>query len=73
LEIIEEYPNNKLIIFNRDGLIVYEKADYQNEFKGFGNKNIVLNDQHLQAGVYFYILEIKEHNLKYQGYIYLAK
>ncbi len=73
LEIIEKYPNNKLIIFNRDGLIVYEKEDYRNEFKGLGNKNIVLNDQHLPAGVYFYILEMKEHNLKYQGYIYLAK
>jgi gliding motility-associated-like protein len=73
LKIVDEYPSNNLVIFNRDGLKVYEKADYQNEFNGIGNKKIIQKDQHLPAGVYFYILEIKEHNLKYQGYIYLAK
>ena len=73
LKIVDEYPTNNLVIFNRDGLIVYEKEDYQNEFNGIGNKKIIQKDQHLPAGVYFYILEIKEHNLKYQGYIYLAK
>jgi gliding motility-associated-like protein len=73
LKIVEEYPSNKLVIFNRDGLIVYEKTDYRNEFNGIGNKKIIRKNQHLPAGVYFYILDIKEHNLKYQGYIYLAK
>ncbi len=73
LEIIKEYPSNKLVIFNRDGLIVYQKTDYQNEFGGKGNKNIIQKGEYLPEGVYFYILEIKAHNLKLQGYIYLAK
>ena len=73
LEIIKEYPSNKLVIFNRDGLIVYEKTDYKNEFNGKGNKKIIQKGEYLPEGVYFYILEIKAHNLKYQGYIYLAK
>ena len=73
LKIVEEYPSNKLLIFNREGLIVYEKTDYQNEFNGIGNRKIFRKDQQLPEGVYFYILEFKEHNLKYQGYIYLAK
>ena len=73
LKIVDEYPSNNLVIFNREGLIVYEKTDYRNEFNGIGNKKIIQKDQRLPEGVYFYILEIKEHNLKYQGYIYLAK
>ena len=73
LKIVNEYPSNNLVIFNREGLIVYQKTDYQNEFDGKGNKNIIQKDQYLPEGVYFYILEIKAHNLKYQGYIYLAK
>ncbi len=73
LNIVDEYPSNKLVIFNRDGLIVYEKTDYQNEFDGKGNKNIIQKGEYLSEGVYFYVLEIKAHNLKYQGYIYIAK
>ena len=73
LKIVEEYPTNNLMIFNREGQLVYEKTDYQNEFNGIGNKKIIQKGQHLPEGVYFYILEIKAHNLKYQGYIYLAK
>ena len=73
LKTVDEYPSNNLVILNRDGLIVYEKTDYRNEFNGIGNKNIIQKDQHLPEGVYFYILDIKEHNLKYQGYIYIAK
>jgi gliding motility-associated-like protein len=73
LKIVEEYPTNNLMIFNREGQLVYEKTDYQNEFNGIGNKKIIQKGQQLPEGVYFYILEIKAHNLKYQGYIYLAK
>ena len=73
LKIVEEYPSNKLMIFNREGQLVYEKTDYQNEFNGISNKKIIQKGQHLEEGVYFYILDIKAHNLKYQGYIYLAK
>ena len=72
LKIVEEYPSNKLMIFNREGQLVYEKTDYQNEFNGISNKKIIQKGQHLEEGVYFYILDIKAHNLKYQGYIYLA-
>ncbi len=73
LEIIDEYPSNKLVIFNRDGQIVYEKTDYRNDFNGVSDKKVIQKGQQLPEGVYFYILEIKAHNLKYQGYLYLAK
>ena len=72
LNLIDKYPTNNIVIFNREGRLVYEKADYKNEFDGTANKNIGQIEKNLPEGVYFYVLEVKEHNLKFQGYIYLA-
>lgn len=73
LKILEQSNENELKIFNRAGRLVYEKSNYVNEFNGKANKKMNKVNQQLPSGVYFYILEIKSHNLKYQGYIYLAK
>ncbi len=71
-KVIDKYPSNKLMIFNREGRLVYEKSDYKNEFNGTSNKNSGQRGKVLPEGVYFYVLDIKKHNLKYQGYIYLV-
>lgn len=72
LKLVDEYQSNNLMIYNRDGILVYKKSDYKNEFNGTANQNTGQKDRNLPAGVYFYVLDIKKHNLKYQGYIYLA-
>ncbi|MEP3207747.1 MAG: gliding motility-associated C-terminal domain-containing protein [Maribacter sp.] len=72
LKLIDDYPSNKLLIYNSNGKLVYEKSNYKNEFNGKANKNTSQREEVLPEGVYFYILDVKEHNLKYQGYIYLA-
>lgn len=72
LAIIDQSPNNELQIYNRAGLLVFEKKNYRNEFKGIGNRNIVLSKNPLPKGVYFYLLDLKDLNRSYQGYFYLA-
>ncbi|MCE2613932.1 gliding motility-associated C-terminal domain-containing protein [Flavobacteriaceae bacterium D16] len=72
LKIIEQSPNNTLQIYNRAGLLVYEKTNYKNEFKGVGNRNILFRNNLLPEGVYFYLLELKDINRSYQGYFYLS-
>ena len=49
---IEEYPDNMLIIKNRNGKIVYTKRCYDNSFCGEDCKN----------GAYIYILQVKVNN-----------
>jgi gliding motility-associated-like protein len=71
LKIIEQSPNNELKIFNRSGSMVYEKTNYKNEFRGIPNRYANQNNQ-LPEGVYFYIIDLKDINHKYQGYFYLA-
>ena len=53
-------------------MLVFEKSNYRDEFSGIANKNIARKNQQLPEGVYFYLLELKDLNLKYQGYIYLV-
>ena len=72
LKIIEQSPNNELKIFNRSGSMVYEKSNYKNEFRGTPNRNMNQNNNQLPEGVYFYIIDLKDINQKYQGYFYLA-
>jgi gliding motility-associated-like protein len=65
----------QITIFNRWGSKVYENKNYQNDFEGLSNMPGVLYDRRggLPAGVYFYILHMKDLNTQLQGYFYLAR
>jgi len=70
---IENSPNNSLQIFNRYGIMVYSKKNYNNEFDGISNVNGVLSkNSGLSSGIYFYIVTLSELNIKHQGYLYLT-
>src|SRR5690606_16863079 len=82
LEGIDCYPNNKVKIFNRWGVLVYEVDGYNNadkSFKGYSEGRATLNDgQMLPTGTYFYILEyefsldgVNSEILEQSGYLYL--
>ncbi len=78
IEGIENFPDNKLMIFNRWGTKVYDVNSYgQNNkyFTGYSEGKVtVKEDAKLPAGTYFYMLEVKANNgnvLKKQGYIYI--
>lgn len=51
---IENYPDTKVAVFNAFGNLIYESADYQNDWKG------TWNGKQLSDGTYYYILEIKD-------------
>jgi gliding motility-associated-like protein len=57
---IDCYPNNSVKIFNRYGLIVYERDGYDNvthPFEGFSDgKGTVKKGDKLPTGTYFYTL-----------------
>ncbi len=56
---IEDYPNNKVQIFNRWGNMVYEMPGYKNEWSGnWGRENSLLPD-----GTYFYLFDTGEGDL----------
>ncbi len=74
---IDCYPGNSVKIYNRYGVIVYEKEDYDNvtdTFQGFSNgRATVAKGNKLPTGTYFYTLEYDSDGKKIQkaGYLYI--
>ncbi len=70
---IERSPNNKLQIFDRNGVMVYSKDNYSGEFDGRSNRNtVVQRNSGLADGIYFYIITLYDLNQKHQGYLYIS-
>lgn len=60
IEGIKDFNENKIVVFTRLGLKVFEMKNYDNKskvFKGIGN--VSGSNGNLPEGTYFYILEYK--------------
>ena len=77
IEHIEGYPKNNLKIFNRWGVLVYEKDGYTNSepFDGHSNGRATISaESKLPQGTYYYILEYQdtaEQTHTKKGWLYL--
>jgi gliding motility-associated-like protein/uncharacterized repeat protein (TIGR01451 family) len=78
---IENYPNNNVQIFNRWGVLVFERDSYNNDGNAFrgvseGRTTVKKNDE-LPTGTYFYILRFTGNEnpgkSSYSGYLYLNR
>ncbi|TXE18352.1 gliding motility-associated C-terminal domain-containing protein [Psychroserpens burtonensis] len=70
-ECIEEFPDNNLKIYNRDGVQIYESNNYQNNWDGTANMGLTKTSNVLPVGVYFYILDLKTGDEPRTGWLYL--
>jgi len=78
------YKNVKVEVFNRWGVLVFEKDNYNNEGNAFRGKSegrtTINKNEGLPTGTYFYVLSYdtvdgvgKTQNIKKDGYLYLVK
>lgn len=73
LDGLEKSPNNSIQIFDRYGILVYSKKNYQNEFNGYSNRSAVINrPSGLASGIYFYLVTMTDLKQKHQGYLYIS-
>ena len=72
---LENYKNNRMQIFDRNGLKVFDQKNYTAEFGGTYTLNIpTLNKgKGLPTGVYFYIVDLTDEKLSFQGFLYLQR
>ncbi|KAF2517139.1 Ig-like domain-containing protein [Flavobacterium foetidum] len=77
---IECYPENTVQIFNRWGVLVFERDHYNNNdvvFKGFSEGRTTVKESNgLPEGTYYYVLRYKDNQSKPRqqaGYLYLTK
>ena len=71
----ENYPNNKIVIFNRWGIKVYESKGYQNDWDGTYNNNMsTTSSSNLPVGTYFYVLDLNGDGSDVRkGYVYITR
>ncbi|KPM30290.1 Hypothetical protein I595_3586 [Croceitalea dokdonensis DOKDO 023] len=72
---LEDAGNNQVWIFNKFGQKVFEMMNYTNQFNGVSNINnlVIGRELGLPEGVYYYIIELPEAGLSYQGFLYLDR
>lgn len=74
IEGLTEMGRNSIQIFNRYGVLVYQKENYRNEFGGRSNMDhVIKREEGLEAGVYFYLITFHDMKQKHQGYLYLSQ
>ncbi len=68
----ENYPKNRLDIFNRWGGLVYSSEPYKNDWNGIPNASGKTGSNKLPSGTYYFILQLNDANLTvYKGYLQL--
>ncbi|TRX38469.1 hypothetical protein FNW52_00005, partial [Flavobacterium sp. ZT3R18] len=77
---LECYPDNSVEIYNRWGVLVFEREHYNNEdraFRGTSEGRVTVDkSQELPVGTYFYMLKYKDANsstFEKSGYLYLNR
>ena len=80
IEFTDCFPTNKVEIYNRWGVLVFEVNQYDNNsrvFRGISEGRATVNkSSELPTGTYFYIIEYtndKGDTLKKDGYLYLTR
>ena len=71
----ENYPNNKIVVFNRWGIKVYGTTGYQNDWDGTYNNNMsTTSSSNLPVGTYFYVLDLNGDGSDVRkGYVYITR
>ena len=69
---LENYPNNKLQIFNRWGNLIYTSSPYKNDWNGVSNSVDKTGTNKLPVGTYYYLLELGDDNKSiFKGFVQL--
>ncbi|MBL7942642.1 MAG: gliding motility-associated C-terminal domain-containing protein, partial [Flavobacteriales bacterium] len=69
---IETYPNNRIEIFNRWGMKVFEASPYNNTWDGTSNHSATIGDP-LPVSTYYYVLDLGTGEEAFNGFIYLKR
>jgi hypothetical protein len=80
IEGLECYPENSIEIYNRWGVLVFEREHYNNKdrsFRGISEGRVTVEkNQELPVGTYFYMLKYKDsssNTIEKSGYLYLNR
>ena len=63
------------MIFDRNGLKVFESENYSNQFDGVASDNIsaIKRSASLPEGIYYYLVHLNNESLTLQEFLYLER
>jgi hypothetical protein len=69
------FLNHKISIYNRWGKLVWTGNNNSNEWDGFANNGLLMDDNQIPSGTYYYVIELNDTDYKepLTGYLYLTK
>ena len=69
------FLNHKISIYNRWGKLVWIGNNNSNEWDGFANNGLLMDDNQIPSGTYYYIIELNDtdYTEPLTGYLYLTK
>ena len=69
------FLNHKISIYNRWGKLVWTGNNNSNEWDGFANNGLLIDEKQIPSGTYYYVIELNdaEYNEPLNGYLYLTK
>jgi gliding motility-associated-like protein len=72
---VEGFEDNSLVIYDRNGNLVFNQAPYKNGFNGVTNGTAFINSQDgfLPTGTYYYVLSIPSISVREIGYFYIQR
>ena len=74
IDCLEQFPNNKLEVYNRWGNVVYTKKGYLNDWEGISNGRAVINQSDkLPVGTYYYVLDLGDGSEPRVGWLYINR
>ncbi len=72
IEGIENFSNHTIQVFNRSGNKIFEAKDYQNDWDGTSNGNLVFGSDKLPPGPYYFIIDTGDNKTPPNtGWIYI--
>ena len=69
---LENYPGSELTIFTKDGQVLFQSRNYQNDWSGKYLKSSSKSLVKLNQGVYYYSLRLGSTNRIIKGFLYIA-
>lgn len=73
IENLENYPNNRIWIFNRWGNKMFESSPYLNDWDGSAPFGQISTGKLPPNGTYYYILELGDGNKARKGWVWLER
>jgi gliding motility-associated-like protein len=68
---IKDFPNSRLMVFNRWGNKIFEATGYLNDWDGRSDNSLTVGSKIIPEGTYYYIIDLGNGDKPIKGFVYI--